>query len=134
MCKDSFKQSNCLPPLSSQSLVFPTALREYERRDKLHGAEANTFSESREFPRILRHPEAHRHTHKGRPPFPILRQINPFHCFHSTYQIFNVMFFSHLRLYLPKAFFPSRFTTKTLYTALPSPTHATCPPISLFLI
>ena len=34
---------------------------------------------------------------------------------------------SHLRLALPNGLFPSRFPTKTLFTPLPSLTHATCP-------
>ena len=34
---------------------------------------------------------------------------------------------THLRLGLPSGVFPSGFPTKTLYTPLSSPTHATCP-------
>ena len=34
---------------------------------------------------------------------------------------------SHLRLGLPSGLFPSGFSTKNLYTPLPSPTRATCP-------
>jgi hypothetical protein len=37
------------------------------------------------------------------------------------------LFWSHLRLGLPSGLFPSDFLTKTLYTCLSCPMHATCP-------
>jgi hypothetical protein len=40
---------------------------------------------------------------------------------------------SHLRLGLPSGLFRSGFPTKTLYTPLPSPTHATCRDLLILL-
>jgi len=46
---------------------------------------------------------------------------------HPTYWRFTLILSSHLCLGLPSGLFPSDFHTKTLYTPLTSPIHATCP-------
>jgi hypothetical protein len=51
---------------------------------------------------------------------------------HSTY-LRSILLPSHLRLRLPSGLFPSGFPTKTLYTHLHSPMHATCPAHLIFL-
>ena len=85
--------------------------------------EANRFSASQEIPRILWNPKVHYRTHNCPPPVPILSQLDPVHTPHPISWRSILILSSHLRLGL----FPSGFPTKTLYTPLPSPIHATCP-------
>ena len=46
---------------------------------------------------------------------------------HPTFWRSILMLSTHLRLGLPSGLFPPGFPTKTLYTSLSSPIHATCP-------
>ena len=89
--------------------------------------EANRFSASQEIPRILRNPKVHYRTHKCPPPIPILSQLDPFSAPHPTSWRSILILSSHLRLGLPSGLCPSVFLTKTLYTPLLYPIHATCP-------
>jgi hypothetical protein len=51
-----------------------------------------------------------------------IQSIHP----HTTSWRSMLLLLSHLRLGLPSGLFPSGFTTKRLYTTLPSPIRATC--------
>ena len=46
---------------------------------------------------------------------------------HPTFWRFSLILYTPLRLGFPSSLFPSGFPTKTLYTLILSPTHATCP-------
>ena len=85
------------------------------------------FAASQEIPRILWNPKFHYRILKYPPPVPILSQLDPVHTLHPTSWRSILILSSHLRLDLPSVLFPSDFPTKTLYTPLLSPIHATCP-------
>ena len=88
--------------------------------------EANRFSASQEFLRILWKPMNHYRSHKGPPPSvswaSSMLSIPP----HPTSWRSILILSSHLRLNLPSGVFPSGFSTKPLYTPLLSLIRATC--------
>ena len=88
--------------------------------------EANSSSASQEIPPILWNPKVHYCMHKSLPPVPFLSQIVPVHALHPTSWRSILILSSHLWLGLPSGLLPSGFPTKTLYTPLHSPIHATC--------
>ena len=88
---------------------------------------ANWFAASQEIPRISRNPKVHYRTHKL-PTLPVswarpMQSIYP----HPTSWRAILLLSTYLRLGFPSGLFPSGFSTKTLYTTLPSPIRATCP-------
>ena len=85
---------------------------------------ATRFLASQEIPRILWNSKVHYRIHKCPPPVSILSQLDLVHTANPTSCILIIS--SHLHLGLPNGFFPSSFSTKTLYTPLLSPMHATC--------
>ena len=88
--------------------------------------EAKRFSDSQEISRIVCNPKVRYRIHKCPPPVPILNQLDPIHI--SISHLLKIhLTSSNLRLGLPSGLFPSDFPTKTLYTPLLSPVHATCP-------
>jgi len=67
--------------------------------------EANRFSASQEFTRILWNPKVRYRIYKCPPPFPILSQINPVYApTHPTSWRFILILSPHLRLGLPSGF------------------------------
>ena len=89
--------------------------------------EANWFAASQEIPRISRNPKFHYRTHKRLPSVPIMDQSNPAHKPKSHFLEIHPNIINPSTPRSPSGLFPSGFPTKTLYTTLSSPIHATCP-------
>ena len=81
----------------------------------------------KKFLHILWNPKVHYRIHKCPPSVPILSQLDPVHTPHPNFWRSILILSSHLCVGLPSAPFPSGFPTKTLYTTLLSPIHATFP-------
>jgi hypothetical protein len=88
--------------------------------------EANRFAASQEIPLILWNPNVNYHIQKCLPPVFILSHLNPVHTPTSHFLNIRLNISLDLRLGLPSGLSPSGFSTKNLYTPLPSPTRATC--------
>jgi len=89
--------------------------------------EANSFSASQDYPRILRNPKVHYRIYKCPPPVPVLSQLDPVHTLTSHCLKNHFILSSLLRLGLPSRLFLPGSPTKTLHTTLLYPTRATYP-------
>ena len=87
-----------------------------------HSWEANGFSASQGFPRILWKPKVRYCFHLNLFWARSIKSMPP----HPTSWISTLILPSHLSLVLRIGLFPSGFPTKTLYIPLPSIIHASC--------
>jgi len=91
------------------------------------GWKATSSSASHAISHILWNAGVHYSSQNSLPHVCIFSQINPVHVLPSYLFKIHFNIISHLCQGPPSGLFPSDFPTKTLYTFLLSPIHATCP-------
>jgi len=96
-----------VPPVSNNNEAFNILTYSMEQSPSW---EANWFSASQEFPRILWNTKVHYHIHKFSPPVPILSQIDPVHA--PTSHFLKI----HLNSILPSMPEPLTYNPKIMHS------------------